>query len=235
MTSAGGIPLRARAAGLIGSAILRLLGSSWRIRLIGREHERAAVEMSGGGLLYAVWHGQLLPLTYCMRGQGISLLISQHLDGEYIAQATQRLGYQSVRGSTSRGGFRSLVEMVRLGRGGGRVAITPDGPRGPRHQAQPGAVLIARRAGIPILPLAGSVWPRKQLSSWDRFVVPAPLAKVVYGFGPPLVVPPDLKTDVAIEAWNVKLAAALHSLTARTEREVLTWARRRNAHAHPER
>jgi lysophospholipid acyltransferase (LPLAT)-like uncharacterized protein len=214
---------RAQAVGWLGAGLLRALGATWRTRTVGAEHEEAC-RTSGGGFLYAFWHGNLLPLAYLRRRRGVVVLVSQNRDGEYITQVIHREGFRTVRGSSSRGGFRSLIEMSRLGQAGTPLAITPDGPRGPRHRAQPGVLLLAQRAGVPILPTAVGAWPRRRLDSWDRFLIPAPFARVVMGFGRPLSLPGELDAETLIARWTEPVERALTDLEDRCEREVRAWA-----------
>ncbi len=177
-----------------GPALVVLLGKTWRIRWIGGEHlERCRRE--GGAVIYALWHGRLLPLTFSHRNRGIQILISRHSDGEIIRRITKKLGCGAVRGSTGKRGGEAIRELVRRGRAGADLAITPDGPRGPRYRAQPGVVIIAQRSGLPILPLASACSRGRVFSSWDRFQVPAPFAKVVIGYGEPIRVPPELSDE----------------------------------------
>jgi hypothetical protein len=216
---------RAALIGWAGSRLMRGLGANWRVRVIGPEHE-ASCRNAGKGWLYAFWHGELLPLAYLKRREGIVVLVSQHRDGEYISQVIHREGCRTVRGSSSRGGFRSLIEMSHLGRQGSALAITPDGPRGPRHRAQPGVLIVAQRAGIPILPLAAAARPCRRLDSWDRFLIPAPFARVVMGFGPPIHVPADLSAERLVAEWTAPVEDALCQLGERCEADLAAWSRR---------
>jgi len=216
---------RAALIGWAGSQLLCALGASWRVRVIGREHETRCRE-AGKGWLYAFWHGNLLPLAHLKRREGIVVLVSQHQDGEYITQVIHRQGYRTVRGSTSRGGFRSLLEMSQLGRQGAAIAITPDGPRGPRQRAQPGVLIVAQRAGVPILPLAAAARPCRRLDSWDRFLIPAPFARVVMGFGPAIHLPEDLSAERLVAEWTAPVEDALCRLGERCEAELAAWSRR---------
>ncbi len=216
------LPTAARTVGVAGALLLRAVGSTWRVREVDREHERRILA-GGGSPLYAFWHGQLLPLAYVMRGRDIVVLVSEHRDGEYITQVIHRLGYDTVRGSTTRGGFRSLVELARLGLSGRAIAITPDGPRGPRRQAQIGVLLAAQRGRTPIVPLAMSVSRARQLDSWDRFVIPKPFARGVVAFGAPIEVPPELKPDELSAQWLPRVAAAIDATTERTARCLREW------------
>ncbi|MCK4414056.1 MAG: lysophospholipid acyltransferase family protein [Candidatus Eisenbacteria sp.] len=218
---------KARWIGRGGSALVGGLGATWRARVLGGEHLAAC--RSRGGFIHAFWHGQLLPLVYLKRNQGIVVLVSQNRDGEYITQVIHRKGFRTVRGSTSRGGFRSLIEMVRLGRQGAELAITPDGPRGPRHAAQAGLLLVAQRARVPVLPMAVAAWPCRRLSSWDRFLIPLPFARTVIVYGPALEIPPDLPTDALLAEWTPRVNAALMEVTHAAEEAVRAWAGRDSA------
>jgi lysophospholipid acyltransferase (LPLAT)-like uncharacterized protein len=215
---------RAALIGWAGSRLVRGLGASWRVRAIGAEHETAC--RTGGGFLYAFWHGHLLPLVYLKRRRGIVVLVSQNVDGEYITQVIHREGFRTVRGSSSRGGFRSLLEMARLGADGQAIAITPDGPRGPRHKAQAGVLLVAQRAGVPILPLAVAARPRRLLDSWDSFLIPAPFARIVLGHGAPIRLPADLPLERLLAEWTAPVERALDELGERCERELDAWKER---------
>ena len=205
----------ARWVGRAGSLLIRALGATWRPRVVGGEHLAAC--RAGGGFIHTFWHGQLLPLVYLKRQEGIVVLVSQNRDGEYITQVIHRQGFRTVRGSTSRGGFRSLVELVRLGREGAELAITPDGPRGPRGEVQPGVLLVAQRAQVPILPMGVAARPARRLASWDRFLIPLPGARTALAYGPPLTIPPALESPVLLEAWTPRVQAALQAATARAE------------------
>ena len=111
------------------------------------------------------------------------MLISEHGDGEIIARIARHFGFRTIRGSTSRGAARALLELVREVQGGNELAITPDGPRGPAKSFAPGAVIVAQRSGSPIVPAVVHVPFAWRLKSWDRFVVPKPFAKITVAYG----------------------------------------------------
>ncbi|MBM3316969.1 MAG: lysophospholipid acyltransferase family protein [Candidatus Eisenbacteria bacterium] len=224
--------LRARIVGLAGAWLILALGSTWRTRLIGAEH-LASCRAGGRGFAYGFWHGLLLPIAYLNRGQRATVLVSLHRDGEYIAQAARRLGIGSVRGSSSRGGARSLLEMVRLGRRGEAVAFTPDGPRGPRRRVQPGLPLCAQRAGIPILPIAAAARPCRRLGSWDRFLVPAPFARVVLAYGPPLAIPAGIDRQRMLALWTPRIEEALDAAERAAQQALDDWDGRPRRGAPP--
>ncbi len=221
-------PLRVKLVGFFGALLLRLVGATWRVRYVGEGHFAHCVA-SGKGFVHVFWHGQLLPLSYFKRNEGAIVLVSRHRDGEMITQVIERLGYGTARGSTSRGGFRAIIEMAQLGRRGVPLAITPDGPRGPRMKVQPGTVLVAQRGGLPILPVAVSVHPARRLASWDRFIIPHLFAKVVIGYGEPFFVPDDLPPEAAVAEWAPRVEAAIESVHQHTKRVLERW--RETGHA----
>ena len=136
----------------IGYAMIRALGGTLRIRTLHAERVRTFWE-SGRGVVIAFWHSRQLMMPLCYGGSRLYVLISEHRDGELIHRIVRRFGFDTIRGSTTRGGARALRQMARLGRAGGDLAVTPDGPRGPRCIAQPGVVELAKLTGLPIIPL----------------------------------------------------------------------------------
>jgi len=155
------------------AGLLRLLASTWRYRVRGGEHLRAA-RAAGRPIVYVLWHSRILPLLYHRRGERMALLISRHRDGGYLAELSQRWGYRVVRGSSQRGGDVGLLGLVRFLERGAEVALTPDGPHA-------NALIIAAGAR------ASSAW---WVSSWDRFCVPKPFALVDVAYSPPFGVAP---------------------------------------------
>ena len=139
-------------------------------------------------MLFTLWHGQMLPILWQHRDQGIAILISEHRDGEIIAQVAARFGCRSIRGSTTRGGSRALLALARELEEGRDAAITPDGPRGPAHSFAPGALVAAQRSGKPMLLIgvhAANAW---RLRSWDGFMIPKPFSRVTVAYTGPVYV-----------------------------------------------
>ena len=179
------LDFRTRALIWLGTHFLRMLAMTWRVKTVGDEGFRASRER-GEPMLFTLWHGQMLPILWQHRDQGIAILISEHRDGEIIAQVAARLGCRSIRGSTSRGGSRALLALARELEEGHDAAITPDGPRGPRHSFAPGALVAAQRSGKPLL-LVGVHAPNAwQLRSWDGFIIPKPFSRVTVAYGGPV-------------------------------------------------
>ncbi|MGE4397992.1 MAG: lysophospholipid acyltransferase family protein [Campylobacterales bacterium] len=134
--------------------------------------------------IVAFWHGELLmqPFLYKkFRGRHkISVMISEHFDGEIIARIISFFGFSTVRGSSSKGGARVLIEAIKTLKDGEDIAITPDGPRGPRHSVADGIVALAQKTNSKIVVFnyqATNFW---QLKSWDKFVVPKPFSKITF-------------------------------------------------------
>jgi lysophospholipid acyltransferase (LPLAT)-like uncharacterized protein len=168
---------RVAAGSTVGGWIIRLLGMTWRMRRVGAaafDDLRARKEP----FIAVFWHGEILPVTWAHRGMGFAALISRHDDGEIIARVVEGLGLNTVRGSTTRGGVRALLESAQLLNNGVSLAITPDGPRGPRHEFAPGALIVAQRTGRPIVAIAATASRAWHARSWDRHLVPKPFARV---------------------------------------------------------
>jgi lysophospholipid acyltransferase (LPLAT)-like uncharacterized protein len=196
----------------IGVWILRLLGWSWRIR-VSHDHELLKMRASGQPVIFALWHGHLLPLLWHHRGEGIAILISEHGDGEIIARIAMSLGYHTVRGSTSRGAARALLGLVRTIGAGRDLAITPDGPRGPARSVAPGTLIVAQRSRAPILPIAAVASSGWHLKSWDNFLIPRPFARIHVSYGD--LVPIDAIAVRAAEEESDRLREAIDSAERR--------------------
>lgn len=200
----------------LGVAGMRWVHRSLRIRHVGREHVEACLARSER-VIVAFWHGQLLLMPFVYPGQPVAILISQHRDGEYIARMAVLLGFQVIRGSATRGGTQALRELMEALRGGRHVVITPDGPKGPRRQAKPGAVELARLSGMPILPVAfaaARAWVLRR--SWDQFFVPRPGSPAAYVWGEPIRVPAGTDRQELVK-YQKLLAERLNGLTAEAE------------------
>lgn len=169
-----------------GVPLVRALGHTWRIRLLNNA-TLDRLRRQRTPIVFALWHGDLLPLLYHHRDEGVSVLISEHRDGELIARIAEALGFRTVRGSTSRGASRALIGLSRELLDGRDVAITPDGPRGPARSFAPGALIAAQRARAPVIAVGVAATPTWRLGTWDRFVVPWPFAKVRIAYSEPVV------------------------------------------------
>ena len=190
----------------LGYPVLRALGSSWTWKVSGAEHVDA-IAARGGHPILALWHGRILAATHYFKNRGIVAITSENFDGEWISRIIQRFGYGTARGSTSRGGSRALLQLVREVKHRG-VAFTLDGPRGPAEVAQLGAVWLAKATGNPLLPFHSEAKASWTLKSWDRTQIAKPFATVAVAIGEPLYVPRDAD-DVALEQWREQLQQSL--------------------------
>ncbi len=196
-----------RAAVLAGAALLRAVGATWRVEIIGDDvMTRLAAE--GIPAVFSLWHGQLLPLIWHHRNRHVTILVSEHRDGEIIARVAQSLGYGVIRGSSSRGGGRAILEVASELRAGGTVAITPDGPRGPAKKIAPGPLIAAQRSGSPIVPAAAWASRSWRLSSWDSFMIPKPFAKIRIAYGDPIHVSDTSAREAALRSGELEAAMA---------------------------
>jgi lysophospholipid acyltransferase (LPLAT)-like uncharacterized protein len=187
----------------LGVWLVRVLGHTWRTRVSNDEGWRR-LRANGRPFIFAFWHGQMLPLLFQHRDEGVAVLISEHGDGEIVARVAKSLGYRTVRGSTSRGATRALVAMAKSIEEGVELAITPDGPRGPARSVAAGVLAIAHRSGVPIVPIgvwAPTAW---HLKSWDRFVIPRPFSRVQIVYGDPITIDQANLRDAVAEAPRVR-------------------------------
>jgi lysophospholipid acyltransferase (LPLAT)-like uncharacterized protein len=137
----------------VGAALIRGIARTMRHETRGQEGVDALYR-EGGHAIIAFWHAQQLMIPIGYRGTRAHVLISQHGDGEIIARIIARFGHGAVRGSSTRGGAKALRALIRLARSGQDVAVTPDGPKGPRHVAKLGVIQLAKVTGLPIVPVA---------------------------------------------------------------------------------
>jgi lysophospholipid acyltransferase (LPLAT)-like uncharacterized protein len=193
------LPWHVRALIVVGAVALRVLAATWRVRVVNRD-AFDAYRRTGRPLIFAHWHGQMLATIAQHRGEGVALLVSEHRDGEIIARVAQRLGLRAIRGSTSRGGGRALLAIIAELKRGGEVAITPDGPRGPRQRFAPGALVAAQRSGAPVCLLYAHPAHAWRLRSWDRFEIPKPFSRITIAYAAPVFVSATSARDAAAEA-----------------------------------
>lgn len=192
------LPAGMKLSVLAASGLIGALARTWRYRIVN-EATMLRLRSENTPILFTLWHGQMLPLLWHHRDQGVAVLVSEHKDGEVIARILDWMGYALIRGSTSRGAGRALLGIVRTLKEGHDVAVTPDGPRGPRHKFAPGSVVAANRAGAPILPAVAHIDRFWQLSTWDGFIIPKPFARITIAYGTPTVVSAETPREAAEE------------------------------------
>lgn len=195
---------------------IKFVALTSRIINIGMEIPgRLAAEKRG--FIYAIWHNRQFFMTYPVRNTGYYALISRSEDGEYIDRIFRLFGIFSVRGSTSKGGARALVRIIRLIESGKAVAITPDGPRGPVYEVQPGIIMAAKKTGCPVIPVSCALIKKIEFSSWDKYQFPLPFNKIAVKFGEPFYISSDENNSQA----SLKIKEQLDKVTADVENLVL--------------
>jgi lysophospholipid acyltransferase (LPLAT)-like uncharacterized protein len=160
-----------------------------------------------------IWHNRILamPALFVRRypkRKGLVVLTSASRDGAYLAEFVRNFRMGAVRGSSSRRGAAALLHLTRRIEEQYDVCITPDGPRGPPYRLQPGALLLAQRARVPLMPFLieySSYW---RLRSWDGFAIPKPFSRVTVTLLPLMTVPPDLSPP-AFESIRTGIEAAM--------------------------
>jgi lysophospholipid acyltransferase (LPLAT)-like uncharacterized protein len=209
--------LLTRIAGGIAAGIFRLLFRTCRVKVFTDTEGISPYEETGARrFLYCIWHDQLVMTIFSGRPRRMAGLVSQHQDGSYLADAMQVLGITPVRGSTNRGGGRALRELIERTKEL-HVAITPDGPRGPRHELKSGIVFLASHTGRGIVPTAYTCrrcW--KFRGSWTDMMIPKPFTTVFVRGGAPLYVPSDLSRD-ELEQHRLRLQIEMARLEAEAE------------------
>ena len=174
-------------------SLVKILVFSYRlVKAEGLESEKEATQKSGGKVIYCSWHQRLIYHPYFLKKRGITVMVSQSRDGEFAARFINAFGLGDVRGSSTRGGLGALIKLTQKIRkkecNGGMVV---DGPVGPARVAKMGAIMLAKKSKVPLIPITWGADRCWVLNSWDRFIVPKPFAKIVYSLGEPLWVPED--------------------------------------------
>ncbi|MBU6392670.1 MAG: lysophospholipid acyltransferase family protein [Planctomycetota bacterium] len=178
--------------GILGAWLIKLLTLTIRIDDDPKGFNEKTKSLH---VIYAFWHCMMLIPAYVGRKRKIQVLISQHSDGEYIAQVIKRLGFGVIRGSTTRGGIRAVKALVDKAREGYPLAITPDGPRGPRFIVQHGSIYLGKKTQLPIIPTVVGLSSYWELPSWDRFRIPKPFSRALMMYGNPIPIPPYLSEE----------------------------------------
>jgi lysophospholipid acyltransferase (LPLAT)-like uncharacterized protein len=205
------------AVGRLGAVTVRAIHATCRVSTSGDEHWQALREQAGTGFIGCLWHGTMLSPIWRHRDDDIVVLVSEHRDGEYVTRVLSRLGYGLARGSSTRGGARGLRGLIRAARAGHGLAVTPDGPQGPREEMKVGPVLLASRTGFPLVAVGVGMSRAWRFSSWDRFSIPKPFARLHLEYAEPLAVPAELDAT-GVEDFRDLLQTRMDAVT-RTARE----------------
>ncbi len=206
----------------VGSLLIRLIYLSQRKTIYGEEALHSEWK-KGRYLIFSFWHDQLLLMIKGYRGPGAKILISASKDGDLIARTMEHFGHGTVRGSSSRGGRQAFRELMQLADEKVDLAVTPDGPKGPKHELKDGVIQLARVSGRPIVPLAYVCSRGYRFRSWDRFLFPYPFAQAVYCYGPPQY----FSREESLEQCRKRLHAAMEE----NQRQAESWLESQGATA----
>lgn len=215
-------PFLFRLGGTVAALILRLIGLTLRITI--SIEEGGPPDYYVPATIYSFWHRCILPACWHFRGREIGVMTSQSEDGEYIARTIERFGFIPVRGSSSRGGARALLEMRQLVEAGHTVAFTIDGPRGPKYVAKPGPVLLAKSTQKPMLVFHYAVDRAWVLNTWDDFIIPKPFARVLVRVSRYMFVPTNAD-EPAMQRYHQELQDALDRVRVFAEENLRTLTR----------
>ncbi|UCF92732.1 MAG: lysophospholipid acyltransferase family protein [Desulfobacterales bacterium] len=202
--------------------VARIVAALWlctcRVTVFGQEVEENYFKKNAGkGLLYASWHRGLIFLVYFYRNLQFVVMASASEDGELAAQATRRFGWIPVRGSSTRRGGQALREMEALVNRGHRGGLVVDAPTGPPYISKAGIVVLAKRTGLPIIPVMWSADRFWRLGSWDRTIIPKPFCRIVFLYHDALIhIPADASREEG-EDYRQKLDQILNGLMYQTD------------------
>ena len=207
--------IRLRILGRLAWLFVMLLNWSIRVRFLNREPAEYLVSEKKS-VIYAFFHGDMIPLLHAYRNSSILIPASESRDGEIMARLLNNFGFDVVRGSSKRKGHKALLGLIAGMRRGKTVAISVDGPRGPLHDVKPGAVYLAGLMKAPIIPIAVAARKYQNLeSSWDQLLIPAPFTEAVILYGDSVYV--DGTSDEEISAAQRALEVSLRGLKRQAE------------------
>lgn len=193
----------------VGYLAIRLIGRTLRYSV--HIEEGGPAELAARPLVLCFWHCGIFPSTYVFRNQQIGVISSYSFDGEYTSRIIAKFNYVPIKGSSSRGAVRALLESRRLLEHGQTVAFTSDGPRGPAFVAKPGPVLLASKTGVPLVAFHIALEDPWRLPSWDQLMVPKPFSKALVCLSKQMVVPADAPDD-QMQGLNAELQSALEKV-----------------------
>ena len=164
-----------------------------------------------GPCIWVFWHEYIFAPIAMWRKCDVTMLVSQHRDGDWLTHAATRIGFKGIRGSTNRGGANAIRELKKMKNSCG-VGITPDGPRGPRREMALGPVYLASRLGLPIVATGFGYKNPKRLNSWDKFAIPIPFSRARVVMSPKIHLPNKLGRD-GLEAKRLEIQTLLEDVT----------------------
>jgi hypothetical protein len=203
------LPWQKRVLAFLIFCFVHLLCRTLRLTVIGQ-----GAEAYPDGAILVTWHGRTLIPIWRYRRRGYWALISISFDGDLQAQNFRLFGFRVIRGSTGRRAVLATREILKALEGGGVLAFTPDGPRGPSQKVQEGVIYFAKKSGKPIIPVgiaASSCWFAR---SWDSYMVPKPFSRARHVYGEPVFIAPDEDNEAAC----LRVAAGINAAQAAAEK-----------------
>lgn len=200
-----------------GFLVIRLIGPT--LRLAVSFEDGAPPSLATRPMVLSFWHDCIFPATYVWRNLQIRVLSSDSFDGEYTGRIIRKFGFVKIRGSSSRGAVRALLGLRREIEQGATVAFTIDGPKGPRHVAKPGPVLLAGSTSAPMVAFHIAVKDAWILNTWDRSVIPKPFSRALMRISKQIQVPAH-SGETERETYLRELQAALERVSAFAESNV---------------
>lgn len=200
------------------SLYFRIVDLTSRIIFLNREYEEQICKKIPFSC--ACFHGTMLfPVYYCRRYPGV-VMVSRSWDGEVIDRSIRRMGYDTTRGSSSRGGKEALKEMIeRIKERNYCSGLAVDAPRGPSRKVKIGIVMVAKETGQPIVPMVSWATRQIQFRSWDSMILPLPFSTIVIAFGKPTIVPEGLSNE-EYEALRQEVELNMLAASEQTEAKV---------------
>lgn len=206
----------------IGHSYLWFVFKTTRWTYVGLQHSEKLIQ-NNIPFIAAFWHGRLAMLPFLWRwNRPFYMLLSEHGDGRFISKIIKHRGINSIYGSTTRGGAQAALSCVRELKQGHCMGITPDGPKGPRHETSDGLIHIARLSNAPVIPISYSIRRHKFLKTWDRFLVPLPFTRGIFVIGEPIHLSQD-KSVTAVHESKMQITHALLAVEAQAD-QILTRA-----------
>jgi len=209
--------LKLKCLSFLGWLFIFVVGRSLRFRVLGMDKVLAILQ-EGKPVIWALWHGRHFILVdrfknFTMKSrQHCCVMASRSQDGELLAGILSRCGYKTVRASSSKGATAGFLQLISMFEQGYDTVIAVDGPRGPREKVKFGAVFLAQKTGAPIIPISASAKRSRQLSSWDRYLIPFPFTQAVAVIGNPITIPADANHE-QLESSRFQLEQELNLIT----------------------
>lgn len=207
---------------VIGWLFIFFVGRSLRFRVLGMDKVRGILQ-EGKPVIWALWHGRHLILVdrfknYTMKSRkNWCVMASRSRDGELLARILEKCGYKTVRASSSKGATTGFLQLISVMEQGYDTVMAVDGPRGPREQVKSGVILLAQKTGMPIIPITASAKRYKQLSSWDKYLIPFPFTQAIAVIGNPVTLAPNVNHDQLISS-RLLLEQELNQITQEADK-----------------